>query len=96
MRKHRQPPAADAKEARRWITKDRVQVTRDRNTALRIENAQLRRALRQVVGWYDTFDRVPEEGGWEPELTEDDFERFRKLARAPLRVVLVAPHRDGK
>lgn len=78
----RKTPAPDRREAHRWITKERTEITRRRNTALRLENAQLRRALRQIVGWYDTFD---DPDGASPDLTDADFERFRKLAWGPLR-----------
>lgn len=55
-----------------------------RRDSLEEENDDLRRALREILGWYDTFDSP---AGAEPDLTEADFERYRVLSRGALRIV---------
>lgn len=67
---------ADPATAQRWRYQQRVE-------ALELENRELRGALREIVGWYDSFDQP---GGAEPDLTDADFERYRRLARYSLQI----------
>ena len=75
-RSHRGPPRAGNADSFRWQYHQRIE-------ALEQENSALRNALREIVGWYDTFDSP---AGADPDLTEADFARYRRLARYSLRL----------
>ena len=75
----RSRPPGNGADSFRWQNHQRIE-------ALEQENSALRNALREIVGWYDTFDSP---AGADPDLTEADFVRYRRLARYSLQIAHV-------
>ena len=59
------------KDARSYAILERLKESEAKNHELRV-------ALGEIVAWYDSVDGVD---GLDPDLTEADFERYRRLSK---------------